>query len=210
MEDWATRVMGLGLLAVASACATSDDSMRMPSPSTLGDGGSTSSQSSTGPGGSDSTSSAASDSETTVEPDSASGTTVCNPGQQVECPCPGGGQGAQACAADGTAFLPCECPEPPASSSGAAETTDETPEGCADLQCQPCMTCVQEPRAECRAALENCLSDKACAELVKCTNSCGNQACLQDCAAMNPSGLEGYNEFADCVLGGCPACDDGG
>src|SRR5690606_20058839 len=34
---------------------------------------------------------------------------VCAPGKVEVCPCPGGGQGAQACRQDGTGFEPCEC-----------------------------------------------------------------------------------------------------
>lgn len=34
---------------------------------------------------------------------------VCAPGKVEACPCPGGGQGAQACRDDGSGFEPCEC-----------------------------------------------------------------------------------------------------
>ncbi|MEZ4293498.1 MAG: hypothetical protein R3B70_00865 [Polyangiaceae bacterium] len=33
----------------------------------------------------------------------------CVPGQQTACACPGGTQGSQACNAEGSGFLPCEC-----------------------------------------------------------------------------------------------------
>ena len=56
-------------------------------------------------------------------------TTVCTPGQQVECACPGGAQGAQACNEDGTGFEACACPtvdDAPASPPAA-----ESDGGCA-------------------------------------------------------------------------------
>src|SRR5690606_15703367 len=34
---------------------------------------------------------------------------VCAPGKVEACPCPGGGQGAQACRDDGAGYGPCEC-----------------------------------------------------------------------------------------------------
>lgn len=41
----------------------------------------------------------------------ASGPSACVPGEQKECPCLGGGQGVQVCAADGAGYEPCQCEE---------------------------------------------------------------------------------------------------
>lgn len=56
---------------------------------------------------------------------------VCTPGQQVECPCPGGGKGAQACKDDGTGYAVCECASGPATtgSGGANGSTGGTTTG---------------------------------------------------------------------------------
>lgn len=36
---------------------------------------------------------------------------ICDAGRQVECPCPNGGKGAQACADDGSKWGACQCEE---------------------------------------------------------------------------------------------------
>ncbi|MET0593511.1 MAG: vWA domain-containing protein, partial [Polyangiaceae bacterium] len=45
---------------------------------------------------------------------------TCIPGQQVECACPGGGKGAQACRADGSGFNDCACGGGASGAGGAA------------------------------------------------------------------------------------------
>ena len=40
---------------------------------------------------------------------SSTGGMVCIPGIQIECACPGGGPGAQACNMQGSGFEPCQC-----------------------------------------------------------------------------------------------------
>ena len=51
-------------------------------------------------------------------------TTTCTPGKVVACACADGAQGAQACKADGSGFLPCGC-----AGSGGAGTTGSTTSG---------------------------------------------------------------------------------
>lgn len=60
----------------------------------------------------------------TTDPTTA-GPSVCIPGQQVACACPGGAEGAQVCAPDGGSLGPCECPEPPGGST-TMEQVDTT------------------------------------------------------------------------------------
>jgi cysteine-rich repeat protein len=43
---------------------------------------------------------------------SPSSETVCTPGQQIACACPGGAPGAQACSTDGSGYASCSCPPP--------------------------------------------------------------------------------------------------
>lgn len=46
----------------------------------------------------------------------------CVPGQQVACACPGGGEGVQVCATDGSFFGPCSCGD----ATGGEDTETET------------------------------------------------------------------------------------
>lgn len=46
---------------------------------------------------------------TSTETGSSTGGMICVPGIQIECPCPGGGPGAQACNMQGSGFEPCQC-----------------------------------------------------------------------------------------------------
>ncbi|MEM9458722.1 MAG: choice-of-anchor J domain-containing protein [Myxococcota bacterium] len=52
------------------------------------------------------------------------GGTLCTPGQQVSCGCPGGGSGAQVCASDGNSFGECMC----APALDSTSTTDSDPD----------------------------------------------------------------------------------
>lgn len=45
----------------------------------------------------------------------------CVPGRLLDCPCPGGTSGSQACAADGKSFAACECPPPVSLDGGPGE-----------------------------------------------------------------------------------------
>ena len=49
--------------------------------------------------------------------------TICSPGKQEACACPGGEEGAQRCNDDGSAWGPCECVDAGASGSGGAAGT---------------------------------------------------------------------------------------
>lgn len=52
---------------------------------------------------------------------------LCVPGESVECACPGGGVGAQVCAADGQSFGVCDCePEVVTETVTVTETATET------------------------------------------------------------------------------------
>lgn len=56
--------------------------------------------------------------------DDGGGGTVCTPGKTESCPCPGGGEGSQTCAADGAVYLPCECPD--TTSGSDTDTTSDS------------------------------------------------------------------------------------
>lgn len=45
---------------------------------------------------------------------------VCEAGRQVSCACPGGEEGAQRCAEDGSTWRECDCPRGAAGGSGGA------------------------------------------------------------------------------------------
>ena len=69
----------------------------------------------------------AADSATSTGEVTTSLPSVCIPGQQVPCACPGGLGGVQVCAPDGGSLGPCACPDPGTSSTTApADTGDST------------------------------------------------------------------------------------
>ena len=49
---------------------------------------------------------------------------LCIPGQQLECACPGGTVGAQACRDDGSGYLPCDCSAPAPADGGSDASSD--------------------------------------------------------------------------------------
>ncbi len=209
MGTLARLVWTLAAAVATSACATAEDSMRTPGPATIGEGaGSTGRE--TG-----STSGASADAESTAGPASASDDGVCAPGQQVACACPGGEQGAQSCAADGNSFLPCECPEPPATTGTGGETTGATstgqPQGeCGRLDCQSCLVCVQESRGRCSESVANCLALRECVSLNECLGNCMDAGCQEACTAKaGKEAVAAYNDFTTCVVGVCTRCDGG-
>lgn len=54
---------------------------------------------------------------------------VCAPGKVEACPCPGGGQGAQACRDDGSGFEPCECGGGDDPADAGSDTSDDVANG---------------------------------------------------------------------------------
>jgi hypothetical protein len=67
---------------------------------------------------------------------------ICEAGRQVECPCPNGGKGAQACASDGSKWSVCQCddvkpPEPtksPAEKCGPPDNEKLEPEAACPIE----------------------------------------------------------------------------
>jgi hypothetical protein len=66
-------------------------------------------------------------------------TPICEAGRQVECPCPNGGKGAQACASDGSKWEQCMCADakPPAPEKSPVEACG-VPE---NLEMHPTQSC---------------------------------------------------------------------
>lgn len=141
----------------------------------------------------------------------ASGDQVCVPGQQVECACPGGVPGAQACREDGGGFGPCECgtdegaPDesstsgvaPPTSSSSEGggsssdDASDTDPQACLDAaNGDVCQECICE---NCLAEHDACMADEGCAAIEACAEEhmCTGIDCTQPCAAV----IEEYGGF---------------
>jgi hypothetical protein len=195
-------------LAIACACAWGEGGTDRPT-STIADdtsntGGATESSGGAETGGDD-------------------GSGACVPGQQIACPCPGGAEGAQACNAAGTGYLPCECPDDdadsggPSTSSGSSDgpdtgngaTTDPTGQCGGEEQCDLCVECgVDDP---CKEQYAECISDATCAAAAECVFACGfNPDCGMKCAPTdNSEGAILYAELADCLTITCPQCGGG-
>lgn len=79
------------------------------------------------------------------EPGASAGSAVCVPNHQIDCACPGGGQGSQVCVGDGSGYGACSC-----GPSGAA---------CEAPACSDCATCFDEclcTGTDANACLDQC------------------------------------------------------
>lgn len=196
------RVRALVFLGAAVGCAGGSDTTR----DTAGDIGSP-----TGDGGS---TTAASDATTQAATADDAGN--CVPGQQIECACPGGAPGAQACLPDGSGYDLCVCPgaEGDGSSSGAsAPTTDASGTeggstgGGTNDECSACGEAAL--MGACGMPLQSCVADPACAAMATCTQQCGiTQACADDCVMgmMGDPSIALFQALVSCVLEACPSC----
>jgi hypothetical protein len=139
----------------------------------------------------------------------------CVPGQQIECACPGGAPGAQACLPDGSGYDACECPSAdggesstgePAPTTETSSTTGGSTGGSTD-DCNVCGTAAL--MGACAMSLDACLADPACATMVGCTQQCGiTQACADGCVMgmMDDAALAAFQALVACVVEVCPSC----
>ncbi len=143
----------------------------------------------------------------------------CVPGQQIECACPGGAPGAQACLPDGSGYDNCECPGADGEGSSSGETAPTTDVsgtsggstgGGTDDECVACGNAALV--GVCGMALQSCIADPDCAAMVDCTQQCGiTQACADGCV-MGMLGMVGdaaiamFQAVVSCVLEACPSC----
>jgi hypothetical protein len=165
-----------------------------------------------GPGdaeGSSTATSGATQATTTDEPAN------CVPGQQIECACPGGAPGAQACLPDGSGYDVCECPSADSGESTSGETAPTTDTsgttvgstGGTDDDCNACGSAALA--GVCAMSLQTCLADQMCATMVGCTQQCGiTQACADGCMAgtMDDAAIAMFQTLVSCVLEACPSC----
>ena len=103
-----TRTTLASALLLAAACGDSSSVSGSASASESGTGTSTASSGDTPTGDTPTTSASASAS---ASASSSGDAPVCEPGQTVDCDCPGGQVGAQTCSDDGDELGPCVCPE---------------------------------------------------------------------------------------------------
>jgi hypothetical protein len=145
------------------------------------------------------------------------GSTLCVPGQQIACPCPGGSEGAQACNAAGTGYEPCVCANADSGSGESTEGTTSTDTGdidiadCSpDVECNACVNC--EITNACKEQYETCTSNAACSESADCTIVCGfTQECALKCAPANDKeAAQLFNDLSLCLASVCPQCLSGG
>lgn len=104
----------------------------------------------------------------------------CTPGAQVACACPGGGSGAQVCAADGASYSACACG---VGDAGADAAVDAARADVVDAA----GTLVDVPGCEAReggvwiVCAETTLGPGGCTNLATSTGHCG--ACGRACAS---------------------------
>lgn len=123
------------------------------------------------------------------------GDAACVPGEQVECACPGGTVGAQACNADGDAFGDCSCDgtNPSAGGSGPALNA-----------CEVYAAKVQAKYDECdiptggagEGGAGTC--DAEAQMLAPCFEACFDGV---TCDVLSGDDLDGLEMYADCVTG---------
>lgn len=203
----AMRILRLGACAVLSlvnagaGCAGGSDTTR-DTAAEIGEG----SDGTTGTTGAATTGTSATTSATATTSGGE-----CVPGQQIECACPGGAPGAQACLPDGSGYEPCECPGDDAAttavdSSGGVGESSSSDGGVPD----DCASCGNAALlGECAAALDACLVDAACASMAACVQRCGlTVACVQGCQKGSPDDPSTalFTTLAECVTAACPVC----
>ena len=194
-------LIALGLLAACASGASDPD----PTAATIAGDDTSSGTTSTTP-------------STTASASADDDSTVCIPGQQIACPCPGGTDGAQACNDAGTGYEPCVCPgdtDPTtttttdtadADSTGTTDESDSNTNTCAnDPVCDACVQCSFDN--DCAAEYEACNNSPSCADALACVSQCGfTLACVQDCAPMDKGNEMPYATLANCAAAVCPQC----
>lgn len=200
--------LGLGLLGLTVACASGSDN---PRDTAAEIGQDTDADESTGTATSAATTMATS--PTTSETD---GDANCVPGQQIECACPGGSPGAQACLPDGSGFDVCVCPGEDPSTSTTNNTTNEeatadsgSSEGTSVNACDACgLPALDE---QCNTQFDACLTDAGCTTMANCVQNCGiTPACAQECAGPDDTSSSALlQDLVNCVLEVCPKCARG-
>lgn len=204
--------VSLWLASVGIGCAGGSDTTRGDTAAEIGEGGD----------GTSGTTGA-----TTVGVTATTSDGECVPGQQIECGCPGGALGAQACQPDGSGYLPCGCPGDDAGtavdgSGGPSESTSSNGRmsssdgrmsssdgrvSSSDGGTNDCATCGEAALAgECGEALDACLADAACETMAACVQRCGlSWPCVQQCSEGGPDRML-FTALADCVGTACPSC----
>jgi hypothetical protein len=185
-------------VALLLACSTGDDP-RDSGPATIG---------SAATGGSDDGATFGGD--TTSGPGATTGgadgpATACTPGQQVECACPLGIEGAQACKEDGSGYEPCQCPlDDGTSGPGTGDISGGTGSTCDEGDCLACQQCVYLDA--CADAADACVMSDGCNELLMCYSECmGDPTCFETCDAAAPDEAHAaLQALSDCILAQCP------
>lgn len=118
-------------------------------------------------------------------PDAGSETTtsVCAPGAQVACACPGGEDGAQRCRDDGTGWEACLCPDASVGPHDASQ--DAELEASEDGPVETGQDAADEPDA-----VDYCPVEQA--RLLACSNGCAacvNGLCNAECVAIKNNQL---------------------
>lgn len=127
------------------------------------------------------------------------GDAACVPGEQVECACPGGTVGAQACNAEGSAFGDCSCDgtNPSAGGGGSGQALDA---------CEHLSEVTAEKIDQCDIELSGgapqggsgpCDAEQQAQ--AQCITPCVENT---SCAALNGDDLDALEAYADC-LGAC-------
>ena len=153
---------------------------------------------------------------------------ICVPGQQVSCPCVGGGEGAQSCLLDGSGFGPCEC-EPTSlddtststtglvttGSSGSGTTvvdattgttSDSTTSDSTTGEPSVCDMYVTPPGQECDVWLQDCPAGEKC---MPWANDGGTSWNSTRCSPLDPA-PGGYGDPCTVVGSGSSGVDDCG
>lgn len=135
----------------------------------------------------------------TIGDGSDDGDDPCVPGQQIECACPDGGPGAQACEPDGSGYGPCDCSRDSDDADASTSTAGDTSSGSTTTGGSTDATGIDP-------AVEDCLEDvTTTCEACECENCVAeHDACMAnpDCVAIRACAFEAMCTGVDC-LGPC-------
>ncbi len=126
--------------------------------------------------------------------------TACTAGVQTACVCPGGATGAQRCAADGSAFGACECPDASSTTDvqQLADVVDVLERDVVDASSPADVSDVVDTGPRCGAGLTMC--GGACAALQTDVNNCGT--CGHVCP-LPPAAATAACAAGQCTVGTC-------
>lgn len=152
----------------------------------------------------------------------SSGGARCTPGEQVACPCVGGGEGFQVCADDGASFTECRgcadggmqtaCEPGQKACGSTCVATDSPSTGCGDTSCTPCSF----PNATAACTGGKCAIDACDHNFADCDGDASNGCEVNLAIDMNHCGACGTpcslpHASASCIGGKCiqSTCDTG-